>query len=112
MADYFSEGYGGEVVFDRERLGITWAQFGHLYTNYYVYQYGTGISAANALCRRILIGVPGTAGQYLEFLRAGSSLYPLDALKRAGVDLSQPEPVEQAFAVLSGLVDRLESLAG
>ena len=111
MADLFSEGYGGEMEVDRERVGITWATFGHLYTDYYVYQYATGISGANALARRILSGTPGAAGDYLGFLKSGSSLYPLDALRKAGVDLTTPEPVEAAFEVLSGIVDRLEALA-
>jgi oligoendopeptidase F len=53
---------------------------------------------------------PGAADRYLEFLSAGSSLYPLEALRRGGVDLTSPEPVEQTFAVLSSLVDRIEVL--
>ncbi len=110
MADLFTEAYGGEVEVDRARVGITWATFGHLYMDYYVYQYATGISGANALSRRILSGVEGAAGRYLGFLKAGSSIYPLDALQRAGVDLSTPAPVDEAFAVLAGLVDRLEKL--
>jgi oligoendopeptidase F len=110
MADLFSEGYGGEVQFDRQRVGITWATFGHLYADYYVYQYATGISGANALARRILSGQPGAAQAYIDFLKAGGSRYPLDALKQAGVDLTTPHPVEDTFAVLSGLVDRLEQL--
>lgn len=112
MADLFSEAYGGEVQVDRERVGITWAQFSHLYNDYYVYQYATGISGANALCQRVLSGVPGAADDYLGFLKAGTSGYVLDVLRRAGVDLSTPEPVEAAFAVLSDLVDRLEALVG
>ena len=56
MADLFAEGYGGEVHVDRDRVGITWATFGHLYVDYYVYQYATGISGANALAKRILSG--------------------------------------------------------
>jgi oligoendopeptidase F len=110
MADLFAEGYGGELTFDRERTGITWAQFGHLYLPFYVYQYGAGIAAAEALSRRVLDGVPGAAEQYLDFLKAGSSLFPLDALKRAGIDLSAPEPIEQAFAALAGYVERLEAM--
>ena len=55
--------------------------------------------------------MPGAAERYLEFLRAGSSVYPLEALGVAGVDLTSPQPVEEAFAVLSSLVDRIESLA-
>ncbi|MGH2523979.1 MAG: oligoendopeptidase F, partial [Anaerolineales bacterium] len=87
MADLFTEAYGGEMHVDRERVGITWATFGHLYADYYVYQYATGISGAHALSRRILNGEPGAVEAYLDFLKAGSSAYPLDVLKRAGVDL-------------------------
>ncbi|MGQ0603719.1 MAG: oligoendopeptidase F, partial [Anaerolineales bacterium] len=116
MADLFTEAYGGEMAVstdvDRDRVGITWGTFSHLYADYYVYQYATGISGAMALSKRILSGEPGTAEAYIEFLKTGSSLYPLDALKRAGVDLSTPAPVETAFGVLAGLVDRLETLVG
>jgi oligoendopeptidase F len=110
MADLFAEGYGGEMHIDKERVGITWAAFGHLYYDYYVYQYATGISAAHALSSRILNGVPGAAQDYLKFLSAGSSVYPLDALKMAGVDLRTPQAVEDTFAVLGSYVDRLEKL--
>ncbi|HEX7023046.1 MAG TPA: oligoendopeptidase F [Trueperaceae bacterium] len=113
MADLLAEGYGGELNFDRERVGITWAQFHtHLYSRFYVYQYATGISGAHALAGSILAGEEGAAQRYLSFLKAGGSKYPLDALKDAGVDLTGPEPVEETFAVLSGLVDRLEALTG
>ena len=108
-ADLFQEGYGDEVVIDHDRIGITWAQFGHMYRNFYVYQYATGISGANALANGVLMGKEGAAADYLDFLRAGNSLYPLDALKKAGVDLTSPEPVETAFKFLADTVDRLES---
>jgi oligoendopeptidase F len=111
MTDLFREGYGDEVEVDADRVGITWAAFHtHLYMSFYVYQYATGISGAHALARGVLDGVPGAAGRYLDFLKAGGSRYPLDALRMAGVDMASPEPVEQTFAVLSGLVDRLEGL--
>jgi oligoendopeptidase F len=113
MADLFAEGYGSDLEMDRERTGITWAEFStHLYSNFYVYQYATGIAGANALASRVLAGAPGAADQYLAFLSAGGSLYPLDALQRAGVDLSSPEPVETAFALLADYVTRLEQLLG
>jgi oligoendopeptidase F len=113
LADFFQEGYGDEVVFDRERTGITWAQFhSHLYANFYVYQYATGISAAHALAHDILQEKPGAVDNYLAFLKAGGSMYPMDALKLAGVDMTSPEPVETAFAVLAQIVDRLEQLVG
>lgn len=110
MADLYAEGYGSEMEFDRDRTGITWATFSHLYQDYYVYQYSTGISGAHALSRRVLSGTPNAAEDYLRFLSAGSSVYPLEALKIAGVDMSTPQPVEETFAILSQMVDRLEEL--
>jgi oligoendopeptidase F len=110
MADLFGEGYGEEMHLDRQREGITWATFSHLYADYYVYQYATGISAAHALAGPILAGQPGAAEAYLNFLKAGASVYPLDALKLAGVDLTTPQPVEATFKVLSDMVDKLEEL--
>jgi oligoendopeptidase F len=110
MADLFSEGYGSEMHVDRDRVGITWAQFGHLYANYYVYQYATGISAAHALAGRIQDGMPHAVENYLKFLSSGSSVYPVDALKLAGVDMATPEAVERTFEVLAGYVDKLGEL--
>ncbi len=109
-AALFKEGYGDEVAFDEERTGITWAQFQHMYMNFYVFQYATGISAAHALSKRILAGVPNAVSDYMGFLAAGGSDYPIDLLKHAGVDMTQSEPVEEAFAYLASLVDRFEAL--
>ncbi|MGC9395618.1 MAG: oligoendopeptidase F [Anaerolineae bacterium] len=110
MADLFSEGYGGEMHVDRDRVGITWATFGHLYVDYYVYQYATGLSGANALAQRVLSGGQPAVEDYLGFLKTGSSRYPLDVLARAGVDLTTPDAVEVTFGVLASLVDKLEAL--
>ena len=111
MTALFAEGYGREVEIDPERIGITWAEFPtHLYSNFYVYQYTTGISAAQALAGRILAGEQGAIESYLGFLQAGSSLFPLDALRRTGVDMASPEPIQDAFDYLASLVDRLEGL--
>ena len=107
----FKEGYGEEIVIDHDRIGITWAQFGHMYANFYVYQYATGISGANALAKKVLREGDQAVEAYLEFLKSGGSIYPLDALKNAGVDLTSPEPVKAAFQVLANTVDRLEKLA-
>ena len=109
-AGLFREGYGDEVVFDHDRIGIAWAQFAHMYMNFYVYQYATGISGAHALAGRVLSGDPGAAEAYRDFLSAGGSVYALDALEAAGVDLTTPEPVERAFAAMGEVVDRLEGL--
>ncbi|MDT8381033.1 MAG: oligoendopeptidase F [Brevefilum sp.] len=109
-SDYFAEGYGNEVKFNKSRVGITWAQFQHMYMNFYVYQYATGISAAHALAKKIQEGDPEAVERYLKFLGAGSSVYPLDALKAAGVDMTSSEPVDAAFKVMADYVDRLEKL--
>ena len=110
MADLFAEGYGSEMHVDHDRVGITWATFGHLYYDYYVFKYATGISAAHTLSNRILKGIPSAVPDYLKFLSAGSSVYPLDALKIAGVDLTKPQAVEETFEILGTYVDRLETL--
>ena len=109
-ADYFAEGYGDGVEYDRDRIGITWAQFQHMYMNFYVYQYATGISAAHALADQVREEGQPAVDRYLQFLSAGSSVYPLDALKAAGVDMTSSEPVDKAFAVMASFVDRLEEL--
>jgi len=114
MTELFQEGYGDEMQLEGDtaaRVGITWAQFPHLYAPFYVFQYASGISAAAALAQGILNGEEGARENYLRFLRAGSSVSQLDALKIAGVDLTTPEPIERAFKVLEGLVARLENLA-
>ena len=111
MADFYAEGYGETMSDDPQRTGITWAQFGHLYEAYYTFQYATGISAAHALANAILAGDdPDAVSRYRAFLRAGGSDYPIPALQAAGVDMSTPLAVEETFAVLEGLVDRLEGL--
>ena len=111
MADLFSEAYG-DMEINKDRLGITWAQFHtHIYSRFYVYQYATGISGAHALAKGILSGNEAAANNYLEFLKAGGSKYPLEALRDAGVDLASPKAVEETFEVLAGLVDRLEALS-
>jgi oligoendopeptidase F len=111
-ADLFAEGYGDAMDFDREQVGITWATFGHLYRNFYVYQYATGISAANLLAQNILNGGEGAVKNYREFLTLGGSVYPLESLQRAGVDMTTPAAVETTFGVLADMVERLEKLAG
>jgi oligoendopeptidase F len=112
MADLFIEGFGPKVKIDRPRVGMVWSTFGHLFSDYYVFQYATGISGAHALSGRILRGERNAVENYLGFLKSGSSGYPLDVLKKAGVDLTTPKPVEETFAVMEGYIDRLEELVG
>jgi oligoendopeptidase F len=114
MADLMAEVYGSEVELterNRERIGSTWAQFHtHLYSNFYVFQYATGIAGANHLAERVAAGDAEAVRNYLAFLKSGGSMYPLDGLRLAGVDMASPEPVASAFAAFAGMVDRLEGL--
>jgi oligoendopeptidase F len=111
MADLFSEGYGGQMALDRERVGITWGTFTtHLYIDFYSFQYAIGISAANAIAKRILSGTPNAAQDHINFLKAGSSKSPMEVFKIAGVDMTSTQPIEEAFAVLEDYITRLESL--
>lgn len=111
MADLFSEGFGNEMNLDRERVGITWGTFTtHLYIDYYSFQYAIGISAANAIAKRILNGTPDAAKDHIDFLRAGSSKPPMEVFKIAGVDMTSTQPIEDAFQVLEEYIDRLGTL--
>jgi oligoendopeptidase F len=110
LFDFYREGYGQEVVLDAPRMGITWARFPHLFSNFYVFQYGIGISAAAALSHAVLTEGAPARERYLSFLRAGGSVDPIDALREAGVDITTPAPIERAFAIMSGYIDRLEAL--
>jgi oligoendopeptidase F len=110
MADLFAEGFGPNFDMDRQRVGMTWSTFSHLFSDYYVYAYATGISGAHALAGKILRGEPNAVENYLGFLRSGNSDYSLNVLKKAGADLTTPQAVEETFAVMEGYIDRLEKL--
>lgn len=113
MADLFSEGFGGEMNLDRERVGITWGTFTtHLYIDFYSFQYAIGISAANAIAKRILDGVPNAAQDHINFLKAGSSKPPMEVYKIAGIDMTSTQPIEDAFDTLEEYVERLGVLTG
>jgi oligoendopeptidase F len=116
MADLIMEVYGSEVEVtgpDRDRIGSTWAQFHtHLYSNFYVYQYATGIAAADHLVEPVASGDPKAVASYLAFLKSAGSMYPLEGLRTAGVDMMSTEPVNAAFATLARMVTRLEELTG
>ncbi len=98
--------YGPDLVLDQE-LEIEWARIPHFYYNYYVYQYATGLSAAMSLYQKVMAS-PAARDKYVEFLSSGGSRYPLDLLKRAGVDMESPEPVEQALQRFGILVAELK----
>jgi len=89
---------------------VEWAAIPHFYYDFYVYQYATGVVAATALAEQIQAGAPHAAKRYGEFLRAGGSDYPLELLRRAGVDLETAEPYATAFAAMERHLDRLEAL--
>jgi oligoendopeptidase F len=91
-------------------VAIEWAAVPHFHYNFYVYQYATGIIAAEALSQALLAGEPGSADRYIAFLSAGGSQHPLDVLRLAGVDLESDAPYRAAFEGLERLLDELDSL--
>ncbi|MDM5153841.1 oligoendopeptidase F [Bacillus sp. DX1.1] len=102
--------FGDALVIDKE-IGIEWSRIPHFYYNYYVYQYATGFSAATALSKQILEeGKPAVERYTNEFLKAGSSDYPIEVLKKAGVDMASPEPVKEALQVFEEKLNELEAL--
>jgi oligoendopeptidase F len=103
--------YAAEVVVD-EPIKLEWARIPHFYSAFYVYKYATGLSAAVALAQQILSEGAPAVTRYLDFLRGGSADYSINLLKRAGVDMTTPAPVEQALATFGRYVAELEDLAG
>lgn len=101
--------YGTDIVIDKE-IEMEWARIPHFYRAFYVYKYATGFSAATALAKGIQEEGQPAVNRYLEFLKSGSSDYPLNLLKKAGVDMTTPEPIEAALKVFDQVVTELEEL--
>lgn len=101
--------FGEDIVIDPE-IDMEWARIPHFYTAFYVYQYATGYSAAIALSRRILQEGKPAVEDYIRFLSSGSSNYPIELLKAAGVNMSTKEPVNQALELFKELLDQMEAL--
>ena len=101
--------FGPDMVVDDE-IAMEWARIPQFYYNYYVFQYATGYSAAIALSRRILAEGESAVKDYLGFLSGGCSKSPIDLLKGAGVDMTGPEPVNQALQLFGELLDEMEAL--
>jgi len=103
--------HGPEMVIDKE-IELEWERIPHFYRHFYVYKYATGFSAATSLSKQILEEGQPAVERYLQFLKGGSSDYPLNLLKNAGVDMTSPEPIREALAVFKSLIEELEQLIG
>lgn len=101
--------FGKDMIVD-EQIKYEWARIPHFYTEFYVYQYATGFSAAIALSKRIMDNGQAGVDDYMKFLTGGSSMDPVDLLKAAGVDMSTKEPIEAALELFGQLVDEFEKL--
>ncbi|MFC0232429.1 oligoendopeptidase F [Vagococcus entomophilus] len=116
-SEYLSEYYGnlnakyyGEDVERDAEIADEWARIPHFYYNYYVYQYSTGFSAASALANKIVSKEEGALEKYLNYLKAGNSDYPIEVMKKAGVDMTKPDYIEDAMKVFEARLNELDSL--
>ena len=116
-SEYLSKFYGelntkyyGPIVVNDEEIKDEWSRIPHFYYNYYVYQYATGFSAASALAKRIVEGEPEALEKYLAYLKSGSSDYPIEVMKKAGVDMTRPTYIEDAMEIFAQRLDELEQL--
>lgn len=101
--------FGPEMIVDDE-IGMEWARIPHFYYNYYVFQYATGFSAAIALAKKILEEGEPAVRKYLQFLSAGCTKPPIELLKDAGVDMTDPKPINDALCLFDELLDEMEAL--
>lgn len=104
--------YFGETVNVDEDISMEWSRIPHFYSSFYVYKYATGFSAATAIAEKILTEGKPAVDKYLEFLKSGGSNYPIELLKIAGVDLSSPQPIQDALTVFEKTLDELEEILG
>ncbi|WP_121609574.1 oligoendopeptidase F [Mesobacillus foraminis] len=102
--------FGQEDIEIDKEIGLEWSRIPHFYYNYYVYQYATGFSAATALSKQILEEGEPAVKRYIDYLKAGSSDYPIEVLKKAGVDMTSPKPIEDACKVFEEKLNEMESL--
>lgn len=101
--------YGSDMVVDKD-IAMEWARIPHFYTSFYVYKYATGFSAATSFSKQILDEGQPAVDRYLGFLKSGGSDYSINILKKAGVDMSTPEPISQAMSVFEDLIEQMEKL--
>ncbi|WP_314588741.1 oligoendopeptidase F [Paenibacillus terrigena] len=101
--------YGKGMVVDKE-IEMEWARIPHFYTSFYVYKYATGFSAATSFAKQILDEGAPAVERYLGFLKSGGSDYSINILKRAGVDMSSPQPIREAMDVFKQLIEDMEKL--
>jgi len=108
----FRKYYGADQgICDVDDLyALEWAFIPHFYYNFYVYQYSTAFTASTALSRKILNHEKGAVESYLEFISAGGSDYPIELLKKAGVDMTTTEPFTQAMAAMNRTMDEIEKI--
>lgn len=116
-SEFLSESYGelnkkyyGDALTDDPEIRLEWSRIPHFYYNYYVFQYSTGFSAAAALSAKILNEGPEALEHYLNYLKAGSSDYPIEVMKKAGVDMTQATYIEDAMKTFEARLDELEAL--
>jgi len=102
--------FGDEDIEIDEEIGLEWSRIPHFYYNYYVYQYATGFSAATALSKQILEEGQPAVDRYIDFLKAGSSDYPIEVLKKAGVDMTSSKPIEEALKVFEEKLNEMEAM--
>lgn len=108
-ADLNAKYYGPAVERDPE-IALEWSRIPHFYYNYYVYQYSTGFAAASALADKIVKGEEGALDKYLTYLKAGRSDYPIEIMKKAGVDMTQATYLEEAMKVFEARLNEFETL--
>ena len=108
-ADLNQEYYGLSKE-DNPQIQYEWARIPHFYYNYYVYQYSTGFAAASALAEKIVHGSQDDRDRYIEYLKAGKSDYPLNIMRKAGVDMEKEDYLNDAFAVFERRLDEFEAL--
>ncbi len=104
------DGHDKKVCIVDDYVAHEWAFIPHFYRNFYVFQYATSFTAAEALAEKVIAGDQAATKRFLTFLESGGSKYPIDLLKDAGVDMTTDEPLELTIRKMNRVMDEMEKL--
>ncbi|MBK3518974.1 M3 family metallopeptidase [Carboxylicivirga marina] len=103
-------GHDKGVCTVEDNVAVEWAAIPHFYMNFYVYQYSTSFVASQALAAKVLDGDKEAKKRYIEFISSGGSDYPIELLKKAGVDMTSSEPFDKTIEAMNGIMDEIETI--
>ncbi|MBN1115684.1 MAG: oligoendopeptidase F [Bacteroidales bacterium] len=103
-------GHKENICFVDDYIEMEWAYIPHFYYNFYVYQYSTSFTASMSLAKSVMDGKEGALESYMKFISSGGSDYPIELLKKAGVDMTTSDPFDNCIKSMNAVMDEIEKI--